>query len=277
MPSHSRPVLFRRALLRLWVPVALVASALLTSTHVHAQESNVSEDGKIWPTRWVEQPLVLTPGFTRIAGNTLAITLTRRQAFEPVASPLEVFYGYNDKLTLGLLHDTGLCWSGPCGRYEDMRFAGWYRLLRNQNAELIATGALDIPSFSNSFAMGLRAGLSVKAFYKKIGVVLAPEVYLGAFGRSSITDRLRLPIEVGWQFSPKLVGKLETGWLGPLSGFSDAVEIPVGLGVDYRWTDRFEVGGEFLFENFFGRGATFDRRVLYLRASVWFELPVLSE
>ncbi|MBL4637104.1 MAG: hypothetical protein JKY56_24840 [Kofleriaceae bacterium] len=160
---------------------------------------------------------------------------------------------------------------GP-GAYDDMRVAALYLLLRKSWVEIAGTGALDVPSFADPFALGVRAGISLKANHKKLGVVLRPELYLGAFGRGSISDRLYLPIEVGWQFKSTLAGKFRTGWQGPLSGFSDAVEIPVGLGLDYRWTDRLEVGGEFLFENLFGRGATFDRRVLFLRLGVWLDL-----
>ena len=111
-----------------------------------------------------------------------------------------------------------------------------------------------------------------KARRGRLGLQAGFELTLGVVHRS-LSDRLRIPIEVGWQFRPKLVGRLQTGWFGPLDGFSDAVEIPVGLGLDYRWTRRFEVGGSFVFENFFGRGATFDRRALLLRFSFWLDLP----
>lgn len=229
-----------------------------------------------WPNRWADQPLVLDPGVGRLAGNTLGISLTRRQVGEPIFLAPAFYYGFREKLTLAVLHDRGVCWSDGCGSYDDTRAAALYRLLLHERLEIAATGALNVRSFSDPFALGVRAGLTAKArLTKKLAVVFAPEMYVGLIGRS-VSDRLDLPFEFGWQFSDRLVGLINTGWNGPMSDFSAAVQIPVGLAVGYRWTKKIEVGAQFLFENFFGRGATFDRRLVLFRLAYWAQFPVID-
>ncbi len=224
-----------------------------------------------WPTRWVDQPLLVPRDMVRVAGDTLGISLTRRAAGEPIFIAPDLYVGYRPDLTLALLHDRGICVAAPCKGYSDVRVAALYHLATGPYLGLAAIGAIAVPSTHDPFGAGLRGGLALRVHTRDVGVVFTPEMYLGVIGRDRVADRLMLPFTVGWQHSDELTALLTFAWQGPLSNFSDTVEIPVGVGINYRVAKHIDLGAEFRFDNLFGRGATWDRRTLLLRLAIWYQ------
>lgn len=249
--------------------------AILTVAVVSAADAKPTRKGRKtrapWPTRLVEQPVVVPTSMVRVAGDTLGVSLTRRAFGEPVFIAPDLLIGYREDLTLTLLHDRGLCLSAPCEGYRDMRLGVLYRLAKGHVVELAAAGGAALPSTSDPFALGLAGGVVARARWRDYGLMFAPDLYLGLAGRSRVVDRLILPFTAIWQQRDQLAWTLLVAWRGPLDGFAAAVEIPVGAGISYRANEHVELGAEFRFENLFGRGATFDRRTLLMRLAFWYQ------
>jgi hypothetical protein len=228
--------------------------------------------------------LTLPKGALVIAGQTVEINLSDNAVFKPVSLAPSIWYGIDDKLTLGLSHDLGttpwsprvlfpgfgICITGEsngCGKfYNNASIEGLYSLT-NDKLSVALHPALDILSF-DPFELGLRIGILGKyAIDDKMTIVFDPRIYFQFTERDTAMgsggpDLIDLPIWYHYAIDHKLSAYAGTGFLAPFDGFSDFYLIPFLLGVQYRVDDKLMVGGNFNFINLLGTGGGVEGRAV---------------
>ena len=249
-----------RALVALWT---IIIVGLSVST-AHAEV-----DAAHWPYGIAERPLSLAQGMIEIRGDTLLINMSKNSFGEPVSAAPDIWYGINNSLTVGITHQTGICFNNGCG-YNDFGIEAIYGLASLGRLALAAQGGLIFPG-TDPFGMGIRAGLVARLAAGALSVVAEPSVYLGISGRDSVQkDVIEFPLQIQYQLDHQANIHLSTGLTnGRLDGFGDEARVPIGLGVTYVLTHRIDVGAEFTFTNLLGpeSGKT-DGRHLALRAAL---------
>ena len=111
-------------------------------------------------------------------------------------------------------------------------------------------------------------GLGRYAASSKLSIVFDPRIQVGLTDRASNTESVDVPLWVWFDLSPALGLYVHTGIAGPLDGFADSFNVPVGVGASLHATGRLTLGSDFHFSNLLGKGHSADGRVLGVRIAV---------
>ena len=209
----------------------------------------------------------------------VAITVELDASADKVAKPLsiapDIGYGVTGDLTLSLVHSkfalTGfraVAGGGVCLSGSD---AGCVAVYNNVGAEAsysLARGALAVAGVAGLHAVDLDGSLlatklGAKARYTagKFALTTLPSVLVAithrtdAMGARLNKDVLYVPVQATYRIARPLVLGIGTGIKGPISGFGDAWQIPVGVTSVYAFDAKLAVGASWFFGQLFG-GAT---------------------
>lgn len=244
-----------------------VCAALIAGLAPSAAQADVYIQAD-WPLRLVDRPLTLGPGMFEVRGDTFIVNLSSGSAGDPILLAPDVYYGVNQKLTVGIDHTQGICLSGDaCDRYNDVGIDALYSLIYSDRVNVAARGGLRFADLDPA-TVGLEIGVAARLGFGDVAVVVEPRLYLGLLERDARGEQLDVPVQVQYQLNENNAVFLRTGLLGPLDGFGDAVQIPIGVGTLFALSRRLDVGLEFLFPNLAGNGATVDNRALIVRGAL---------
>jgi hypothetical protein len=255
---------------------ALTALTILAASCLAIPKAHADEDtgyGKDdWPLRLIQRPLVLAGSMLEVRGDTLRIELSDGSALEPISLAPDLFYGINKKWTVGVTHDTGICLTGSDGgcpkAYNDFGLEAQFSLMGRGSFQLAATGSLTFASLSDPNIAGLRFGFLTRLRAGKMAVFARPNIYVGITERDTLGDILDIPVDLQFQLNAQTAVAVESGVVGPLDGFGDAYEIPIGLSALFAVSEKIDFGAAFRFTNLAGKGATIDGRELIGRMAL---------
>jgi hypothetical protein len=240
---------------------------------------------------------VVPKGKIQIMGETININLSADAVAKPVFFTPSVYYGVNEKLSVGLTHDrgttmwtprpglrlitidvlgtpvlvgagAGICISGEengCPKvYDNLGLDAIYSVT-SEKFSFAAHGGLDIASFDPMLLQLRVGGLGRYMATDKVAIVFDPRVTIGITERDFNKEQIDVPVWGWFMANDKLAAYLHLGIAGPLDGFGDAFSVPLGLGANYMVNEKLTVGGDFQFVNLLGKGGDADGRVLGLR------------
>lgn len=256
------------------------------------------EDGGMAPAT-TGVSLVVEKGKIQIMGSTLNINLSADAVAKPVFLAPSVYYGVNEKLTVGVTHDSGttmwtprpalrfttidvlgtpvqvaagagICITGEengCPKvYDNIGFDAMYSI-KAEKLSLAAHGGIDIASF-DPLLLQLRVGaLGRYAATDKFSVVFDPRIRVGLTERDANGEAIDIPVWFWFQANEKMGAYLHTGINSTFENLGDNYVVPVGLGLNYNVNDKLMVGGDFHFVNLLGNGGDVDFRILGVRAA----------
>lgn len=246
--------------------------------------------------------LTLGKGKILIAGSTLNINLSADAVGKPVSIAPSIWYGVNEKLTLGVTHDggstqwsprpafrtisipaapplpaitasagAGICLTGEengCNKvYDNIGIDALYGL-KHGKFSLAAHPALDVFSF-DPFALKLRVGVLGRYMATdKVAIVFDPRIGFGLTERDAGNKEvLDIPLWVWFSVNEKLGAYVSTGINGPLDGFGDAFSVPLQVGASFMVNAKLTAGLDFAFTNLIGKNGDADGRALGLRVA----------
>ncbi|MEZ4366356.1 MAG: hypothetical protein R2939_08705 [Kofleriaceae bacterium] len=262
--------------------LATLPAALLLVPSLAAAETYSKSD---WPTAANQRPLTRAKGMIEVDAD-LYINLSKDRVGEPLGLAPDIHYGVDDRLTVSLIHDRGLCLSGEdkgCAKvYDDVGVRATYGLSSSEALALAVHGELKIASIDGG-TLALPIGARARFNSGKIGVYADPTISLGLTDRDAGNpDSLALPISIAYQTSPELLVHLDTGlggFLGTsldgaaqLDNLGDTFAVPLGVGALYTVSTKLDVGARLTFPYLFGSELAndigIDSRVLYLHANL---------
>lgn len=213
--------------------------------------------------------LTLPKGKLNLAVN-LEIEMSAERAGKPISISPDLAYGVTDDLTVALVHSRfgvtgfraavggGLCVTGEdngCAHlYNNVGGEAWYNLARGPLAAAVGAGV----HVTNLDASIVHAKLGGKVRYTagKVGVLFAPTILVAATERDTGgIDSLWLPVLGTYKATPQVTVGLGTGLKGPLDGFGDAYQIPLGFMGTYALDPATQLGASWVFGALLG-GAT---------------------
>ena len=222
----------------------------------------------------------LPPGLTLPSGTiNAAITLELDASADKVAEPIsiapDVGYGVTDDLTLSLVHSKfaltgfravaggGVCLSGSdagcVALYNNVGVEASYSFARGPLALAGVTGLhvvdLDGSLLAVKFGAKARYVMGKSALNALPSVLVAITHRTDAMGARLNKDVLYVPVQATYRIARPLVLGIGTGIKGPISGFGDAWQIPVGVTSVYAFDAKLAVGASWFFGQLFG-GAT---------------------
>lgn len=252
---------------RLVVAAALALAAGMAPRAAHAgEEFYIAVD---WPIRLIDRPLVLGPSMLELRGDTLRLELSKDQVGDPISLAPDLYYGLTERITLGYVHEVGVCISGDgCATtYNDFGVEALFSLI--YDGPVVMAGRIGM-TFNplDPFTGGVHAGLPVRVKAGNAAILVEPRLYVGLFERDGRGDSIDVPVQLQVQLTDQNALLVTSGVRGPLSGFGDSFAVPVGLGALATLSRRVDVGGELLFTNLAGRGGGVDGRLLLLRVAV---------
>ncbi len=217
------------------------------------------------------------PGITLAKATiNIAVNLELNVSAEAVGKPVsiapDVSYGVSDDLTVALVHSTfattgfrakaggALCLTGKdngcVGVYNNVGAEAWYSLARGPLA-VAAVGGFHALNLDAGF-YDLKVGAKLKYTAGKVAVISQPSVLVGLTKRkvadvATNKDTLWIPVQVTYKVSAPVTVGVGSGLKGPLQGFGDGWQVPLGfmgqyavnkqLGVGLSWTFGALVGG----------------------------------
>ena len=218
-------------------------------------------------------PLVLPAGQWEIR-VPLVIGMNKDYAGKPLSLPVDVYYGLNEQLTLGVTHSfgvvqpiglydlgQGICLSSEtsgCPKvYNNIGFDALFQFMPGV-IQLAAHGGLDIWHISEPFLTTLRLGLLVQApLATNIAIMADPRLFIGLNKRDDVLwnnkDFLHLPLAVQFWLNEMIRVSGRTTLGGPLDGFSDAYFGSLGVFGAFKITDMIEAFASFDFSNLYGK------------------------
>ncbi len=198
----------------------------------------------------------------------LHINATKGLGAEPVSLAPDLYYSFTDTFQLGLVHNlpmgwqtlpgAGLCLTGTDGRcprvYDNVGLDAMFGLAFGDfHFSLHSTFYALKLSDPRWFMLTLGAAGKVH-FTDLLALFFDPQVGIALSERDrGNPHRFFLPLELQFQISPTTALKALTGVTGPLSGFSDAYQIPVGGGLIFNINENIDLGGRFSFDNLLGK------------------------
>jgi hypothetical protein len=243
--------------------------------------------------------LVVEKGKIQIMGSTLNINLSSDAVAKPVFLAPSIYYGVNEKLSVGVTHDSGttvwtprpalrfttidilgtpvqvaagagICITGEengCPKvYDNIGLDAIYSI-KAEKFSLAGHGGLDIFSF-DPMILQLRAGvLGQYMASDKIGIVFDPRIRIGLTERDVNKEAIDVPVWFWFHANEKLAAYLHSGLNSTFENFGDNLIVPVGVGANYSLNDKLTVGADFHFVNLLGEGGDADFRILGLRAA----------
>jgi hypothetical protein len=224
--------------------------------------------------------ILLAPGRLDIR-VPITIGLFAGDAGKPISIPVDIYYGINENLTLGLSHSNGtvaavmpygvgqgLCLSGEedgCFKaYDNVGVDALFSLMKGV-LQLAAHGGLDIDSIDRSEFV-LRLGVLFQApLATNIAIMTDPRLGLALSKRDEFNeDYLALPLAVQFWANPGLRLAARTMLAGALDGFSDTYVGTLGFFGGFSVTPMVEVFAAFDFLNLYGKNSSGDYRALTL-------------
>ena len=216
-------------------------------------------------------PLVLPTGQWEIR-VPVVIGMDSGAGGKPLSVPLDVYYGLNEQLTLGITHSfgvvqpigvydagPGICLSSDelyCPKvYNNIGFDAIFQFMPGV-IQLAAHGGLDIWSISEPFLTTLRLGLLAQApLGTNIAIMADPRLFVGLNKRDEYgnKDFLHLPLAVQFWVNEMIRVSVRTNFGGPLDGFSDAYYGSLGAFGAFKITDMIEAFASFDFTNLYGK------------------------
>lgn len=212
----------------------------------------------------------------------VGIEMSKSAVGKPFSIAPDIFYGVNDKLQVGLVHNgplgwqttpgSGLCLAGKengCPKvWNNVGFDALYSLM-NGSTDLSAHATVYLAPVDPLFvqvAVGVAGKLHIN---EQMALFFDPALLLGLTKRDQGNKEiLFLPVEFQFQLQPQLALVAMTALYGPLDGFGDFYVIPFGVGAFYNVNEMIDVGGRFSFDNLLGNGSSADFRSLSLLVNV---------
>jgi hypothetical protein len=197
----------------------------------------------------------------------LHINTSKNAVGKPVSLAPDIWYSVSDVFQLGILHNgpmgwqtrpgAGLCLSGKSNGcpevYDNIGFDALYGLAFG-DFHFSLHSSLYILSFQGDTPLQLTLGAATKLHLSdQFAIFLDPAFGIGLNSRDTNKDWFYLPVEFQFQAVPPVAFKLLTGVLGPLSGFGDNYQIPLGLGVIGNLSEAIDLGIRFSFDNLLGK------------------------
>jgi hypothetical protein len=226
-------------------------------------------------------PVVLNAGQTQIR-VPLAIGLSKGAGGKPLSLPVDVYYGVNEKLTLGLTHSygvvqavlpyrpgLGICLSSEayCAKvYDNIGFDAIFQLMPGV-IQLAGHGGLDVLSF-DPMMLSLRLGVLFQApLATNIAIMADPRIWIGLTERDFNKEALWLPLAVQFWINPMIRVSGRTNLGGPLEDFGDFYFGSLGAFAGFGLTDMIEAFVSFDFTNLYGKNGSADFRALVIGAN----------
>jgi hypothetical protein len=279
----------RQGCIRLALCVVVCSAPIAASGQPPAIDPATGE----YPVLLVDRPLTLPRGVLEIWAP-LGISLSTGSLGEPTFLNPSISYGLSDRLTVGIRHYLGICFSGSDGNcpefYNDLSLTALYSMIRAGRLHVAAGAALDFAPIVDPTAMSGELRLPVKFGGGLLALVLSPTLSFGLNERSDGRKRygvafnagtydviipaeavpnrevLRIPLTFQLQMERGpafLVGASVDGELDPLVGsFSDVYRIPVLFGLVYSPRRFLDLGAALTFPDLLGQSATADDRFL---------------
>lgn len=212
----------------------------------------------------------------------VGIQMSKELVGKPFSIAPDVFYGVNDKLQVGLIHNSPLGWQTPPGFglclagkdngcpkvWNNVGFDALYSLM-NGSTDLSAHGTLylvPVDPLTVSLALGVAGKLHLN---DQMALFFDPSIVIGFNKRDAGNkETLFIPVEFQFQLQPQLALVAMTALWGDLDGFGDSYVIPLGVGAFYNVNEMIDVGGRFSFDNLIGKGHSADFRSLSLLVNV---------
>lgn len=218
--------------------------------------------------------LTLRAGAFQIAA-TFELEASANKVGKPFSLAPDLSYGVTSDLTVAVLHSkyalTGfraaaggaLCLAGSengCAAvYNNVGGEAWYTLARGPATAAIVAGvhAVDLDRGFYDVKLGAKARYTAGA----LAIITQPSVLIAASKRTDDAgarlnkDLLYVPIVATYKVAPPIALGLGTGIKGPLSGFGDAWQIPLGFLVQYTVSPALGCGASWVFGQLLG-GAT---------------------
>lgn len=229
-------------------------------------------------------PIVLHPGKIEIR-VPLAIGLNSGFGGKPISLPVDIYYGVNDQLTVGLSHSDGvvqavspypagkgLCLSGTpyCSKaYDNVGLDAIYRFMA-PTIQLAFHGGLEFESFDPS-AFALRLGVLFQApLATNVALMADPRLIILLSGRDSYSYKEYLSVPIGVQFwvNPQLRLAARTEIAGDLENFSDTYRGSLGVFAGFTITPVVEGFASFDFTDLYGKNGGGDFRQLVVGANI---------
>jgi hypothetical protein len=207
---------------------------------------------------------------------------------KPVTLAPDIFYAVTDSLELGLLHNLpmgilttaashpGICFTGTTGGcpkvYDNIGLDALYGIAFG-DFHLSLHSSFFVLSFSDPARLMLTLGAAAKLhFSDNVALFLDPQFGIALNHRNINKDQLFLPIGLQFQVVRSTALDILTGITGPLSGFGDAYQIPLGLALVFNLDPHLDLGLKFAFDNLLGKipagGSRTDARSLALIVNI---------
>ncbi len=285
--------------MRRWIRFACCAaicSAPLASTGQDFGASDSASPIERFPAAVVARPLTLPSGALEI-WVPLGVSLSNGAGGKPTFMNPSISYGVSDRLTVGVRHLLGMCFSGKDGNcpkfYNDLGVDALYALFRSERLEVAGGGAVSLAPIVNPTAVTAEVRLPIKIRGGPLALVLSPTLNFGLNQRgASPSSRkrygvafnagtydvvipaetapnrevLRIPLTVQVQMTPNvalLAGTSVDGVLNPPTGsFSDVYRIPLMAGLVFVPTSFVDLGAALTFPDLLGKDGTADNRFL---------------
>lgn len=227
--------------------------------------------------------VLVAPGRTELR-IPLVINLSEGAAGKPFNIPLDVYYGVNDRLTLGLTHSggvvqptspyprfSGLCLSGTkngCGKvYNNVGFDALYAFLTG-TLQLAGHGGLEVASLDPA-RFALRLGVLFQApLASRVALLVDPRFVIGLNERDDNKDHLVLPLGVQFWATEPLRLAVRTVFAGQLNDFKNTNSGSLGIFGGYRFAPAVEGFASFDFLNLYGHDGGGESRSLVLGANI---------
>jgi len=243
-----------------------------------------------WPVQVVLRPLTLAPEMAEFRGDTFVTRLGKRDIFglkgiiflKSGSLAPDLYRGITHRLTVGILHDQGLCISDTtCGTvYNDIALELSYALLPRGAVPLVVRGGFQFPRFRRFFA-GPRIGFTTRLRLWRLALLLEPTLYAGLIGRDDDPEAptpldvpgraevIEVPATLQLQMTSRGLLFVTVGAYGPVSDFSNHYKLPVGIGGSFTINHRIDLGAELRFTDLItGEADPSGYPTLFLRAAV---------
>jgi len=279
-PGHAAPWLLRLTLLAISISSA--------SARADSYRDDYTKND--WPVQVILRPLTLAAEMSEVRGDTFVTRLGKRDIFglsgvvflRSGSLAPDFYRGITRRLTLGILHDQGLCISDTtCGTiYNDIGVEASYAVVAHGPAQLVARAGFQFPRFRRLFA-GPRFGFTTRLRLWRVAFLLEPTLYTGLVGRADDpeaptaldvpgrTEIVEVPLTIQVQVSSRGLVLLTVGAYGPLANFADHYKLPVGIGGSFTINHRIDLGAELRFTDLItGEADPSGYPTLFLRAAI---------
>ncbi len=189
----------------------------------------------------------------------LEIGLSTGAVGKPISLSPDLWYGYDDKITIGLLH-SGLGTTGFLGEpnhslclttgaengcndvYRNVELEGRYQLqARALGFGWAAAGGLEIVNLSNPFELSLKAGAVGRWHQGLLAVEVQPSLLVALTERNTNHDELLLPITGLYELTPIIAVSAQIGVVLPFEHTGESYRVPLSLGGHYHVNESLAV------------------------------------